>query len=422
MTQWGARLITYAVALGLAALAIALARPLPERPSIGEVAGLDTPPWREHVDSVGRGETIGQVFERGGLSGPASLEAIRVATGLDQRRSFDPRRIPVGFRVTFGGPAEDSLPQQITMQVGVDRILKIVRGDSGWTAALDSIPWAVDTMVIRGEIRSNLYDALASAEGDLPSRNRTELAWAVADVFEYRIDMSRDLQVGDEFTALVERRQLPTGETRVGNILATTFTNGGRTIEAIRHVSGGRARYYDQDGKSLAANFLLAPLQFRRISSNFGGRRHPVLGTFRRHQGTDYAANAGTQVRAIGDGVVIAAGVRGGYGNMIDVRHPNGFVTRYGHLRGFAKGVRSGTRVAMGQTIGYVGMTGLATGPHLHFEVLVKGVARNPRTAFEVKAGPPLPQSERAGFELLRTRYLALLDPRDATRLVLNAN
>ena len=122
------------------------------------------------------------------------------------------------------------------------------------------------------------------------------------------------------------------------------------------------------DGVTLAAfaASLGAPLEFRRISSNFGGRRHPVLGIFRRHQGTDYAASSGTQVRAIGDGMVISAGVRGGYGNVIDVRHTNGIVTRYGHLRGFAKGVRAGTRVAMGQTIGYVGMTGLT--PEQRFE------------------------------------------------------
>ena len=126
--------------------------------------------------------------------------------------------------------------------------------------------------------------------------------------------------------------------TRLGNVLAATFTNGGTTIEAIRHQVNGISKYYDQHGKSLAANFLLAPLEFRRISSGFGGRRHPVLGIFRRHQGTDYAASSGTQVRAIGDGMVIAAGVRGGYGNMIDVRHTNGIVTRYGHLRGFRQG------------------------------------------------------------------------------------
>lgn len=421
MTRWTARLITYGVALGLAALAIAFGRPLPERPSIGDVAGLSESALREHHDSVGRGETIGEVFERGGLNGPEALEVIRVATSLDARQSFDPRRIRAGMRVSFGSMPEDSLPRQITMQLGIDRILRISRGDSGWTAALDSIPWAIDTMVVRGEIRSNLYDAIAIASADMPARTRTELAWAVADIFEFRIDMSRDLQVGDAFQTLVERRRLPTGETRVGNVLATTFTNGGKTIEAIRHEAEGKTRYYDQDGKSMAAQFLLAPLQFRRISSNFGGRRHPILGTFRRHQGTDYAADAGTDVRSIGDGVVIAAGVRGGYGNAIDVRHANGMVTRYGHLRGFAKGVRSGVRVAMGQTIGYVGMTGLATGPHLHFEVLVNGVARNPRTALEIKAGPPLPASQRAGFDLLRTRYLALLVG-DRSRVVVNAN
>jgi murein DD-endopeptidase MepM/ murein hydrolase activator NlpD len=234
--------------------------------------------------------------------------------------------------------------------------------------------------------------------------------------------MSRDVQTGDAFTVLIERRQLPNGVTRLGDVLAATFTNGGSTIEAIRHFIDGKPKYYDQHGKSLAANFLLAPLEFRRISSNFGGRRHPVLGIFRRHQGTDYAANSGTQVRSIGDGVVVTAGVRGGYGNVIDVRHPNGIVTRYGHLRGFAKGVRSGARVAMGETIGFVGMTGLATGPHLHFEVLVNGVARNPRTALQAKAGPPLPAAERYEFDAIRLRYLALLDIQGPRVATLNVN
>jgi murein DD-endopeptidase MepM/ murein hydrolase activator NlpD len=142
-----------------------------------------------------------------------------------------------------------------------------------------------------------------------------------------------------------------------------------------------------------------------------------VLGIFRQHQGTDYAANSGTQVRSIGDGVVVAAGVRGGYGNMIDVRHPNGIVSRYGHLRGFARGVRAGTRVAMGETIGYVGMSGLATGPHLHFEVLVNGVARNPRTTLQAKAGPPLPSSLRPEFDALRMRYLAIIDQQGTARV-----
>jgi len=420
LSRWAARLITYGVATGLAALAIAFVRPLPEPTSLAELTGL-ADAMQERVDSVGRGETLSDVFTRGGISAAGLFEILKAANTLESRRVLDPRRIQAGMRISFGSMPEDTIPRQITINLGIDRVLLVTRSDSGWTARVDSIPWTTDTVVFRGQITSNLYAAVDRAAPDLPSGARNEIAWRVGDVFEFRIDMSRDVQVGDEFSVLVERRQLPTGVTRIGDVLATTFTNGGKTIEAFRLESDGQVRYFDQEGKSMAANFLRAPLSFRRISSNFGGRRHPILGTFRGHQGTDYAADAGTDVRAIGDGVVIAAGVRGGYGNMIDVRHANGMVTRYGHLRGFAKGVRAGTRVSMGQTIGYVGMTGLATGPHLHFEVRVNGVARNPRTALELKAGPPLPASQRASFDLLKGRYLALLDGVSG-RVVLNAN
>jgi murein DD-endopeptidase MepM/ murein hydrolase activator NlpD len=250
---------------------------------------------------------------------------------------------------------------------------------------------------------------------------RTELAWDVADIFEWRIDMSRDLQVGDSFAVLVERRQGPMGAVRTGRVLAATFANSGSTLQAIRHErSGERARYYDQDGKSLEANFLRAPLAFRRISSVFGMRRHPILGVWRRHQGTDYAAGSGTPVRAIGEGIIVFAGRRGGYGNSIDVRHTNGFVSRYGHLRGFARGIHAGSRVSMGETIGYVGMTGLATAPHLHFEILVGGVHRNPRTALAGRTGAPLPAADRSRFELAKSQYLSLLDRGSGNAVVAN--
>ena len=417
MKPWAARLITYGVSGGLAALAIAFIRPLPERKPLADVAGLASS-WQERVDSVARGETIGKVLERGGVSGPHMIQALNAATST---KALNPKNVRSGMRISFGALPEDSVPRQVSFHVAIDRILRIVRGDSGWTARVDSIPWTTDTLVVRGEITNNLYAGIDAAPTNLTAESRRELAWSVADIFEFRIDMNRDVQEGDAFTILVERRSLPTGVMRLGNVLAATFTNGGSTIEAIRHQVNGIPKYYDQHGKSLAANFLLAPLEFRRISSNFGGRRHPVLGIFRRHQGTDYAAGSGTQVRAIGDGMVITAGVRGGYGNVIDVRHSNGIVTRYGHLRGFAKGVRSGTRVAMGQTIGYVGQTGLATGPHLHFEVLVNGVAKNPRTALQAKAGPPLPSTMRSEFDALRLRYLALID-QQGQRVALNVN
>jgi murein DD-endopeptidase MepM/ murein hydrolase activator NlpD len=141
----------------------------------------------------------------------------------------------------------------------------------------------------------------------------------------------------------------------------------------------------------------------------FGSRRHPIFGTWRKHTGTDYAAAMGTPIRAIGDGVVIFAGRRGGYGNAVDIRHANGMVSRYGHMRNFATGTRVGSRVTMGSTIGYVGMTGYATGPHLHFEILVRGVQRDPRLALSDNKGDPVPSAERQLFAKMRNQTLASL-------------
>ncbi len=403
MKPWLARLTTYGTVSVLAAAAIAFVRPLPERKVADVLIAPPSPQWNERVDSVASGETLGSVLQRGGVAD--------IAEALGSARTLDPRRVRAGMRVTFAGLTSDPSPRQITLHLAVDRLLHLTRGDSGWTAREDTIPWRTDTLVVRGSIVTTLYDALDVAATMLPAAVRTELAWDVADVFQWRIDMSRDLQVGDAFAVLVERQQGSQGAVRTGRVLAATFTNGGSTIEAVRHERAGeRARYYDQDGKSLEANFLRAPLEFRRISSVFGLRKHPILGIWRKHQGTDYAANSGTPVRAIGDGIVVFAGVRGGYGNSIDVRHANGFVSRYGHLRGFARGVRGGSRVSMAQTIGYVGMTGLATAPHLHFEVLVGGVQRNPRTTLAGRSGTPIPARDRPAFEASRAIVMGLLN------------
>jgi murein DD-endopeptidase MepM/ murein hydrolase activator NlpD len=210
---------------------------------------------------------------------------------------------------------------------------------------------------------------------------------------------------------VVERKRGPDGAVRVGDILAASFTNEGSTVEALRFQSAAvGGSYFDGEGKSLRAPFLRAPLSFRRISSVFGMRKHPILGIVRGHMGTDYAADIGTPVRAVGDATVIFAVWKGGYGNMVILRHRNGFVTRHGHLRGFAKGIRVGKHVAIGETIAYVGTTGLSTGPHLHFEVLVNGVQKDPRVALRVKGGEPIPNAERARFLALRTEMVALLD------------
>jgi murein DD-endopeptidase MepM/ murein hydrolase activator NlpD len=272
----------------------------------------------------------------------------------------------------------------------------------------------VDTLAIAGVIHSSLYNALnESGVGVLPPSARHQLAWSLADIFEYKVDMSRDLRQGDKFHLLVERLQKPNGAIIVNKVLGARLALGGGTnpLEAIHFDTPGSStgQYYDASGISLRAAFLRAPVAFRRITSIFGARKHPIFGEWRNHTGTDYAAPMGTPIRAIGDGVVVFAGRKGGYGNVIDIRHRNGMVSRYGHMRNFAPGMRAGTRVAMGNTIGFVGMTGWATGPHLHFEIRVSGVARDPRLALQSKGGEPIPSGERSLFQKMRNQTLASL-------------
>jgi murein DD-endopeptidase MepM/ murein hydrolase activator NlpD len=272
----------------------------------------------------------------------------------------------------------------------------------------------VDTLQISGTINSSLYNALnESGVGVLPPSARHQLAWSLADIFEYKVDMSRDLRQGDKFHLLIERLQKPNGAIIVNKVLAARLAlyNAKAPLEAIHFdTPGSSGQYYDASGMSLRAAFLRAPVAFRRISSIFGNRKHPIFGQWRNHTGTDYAAAQGTPVRAIGDGVIVFAGKKGGYGNVIDIRHRNGMVSRYGHMRNFAKDMRPGTRVAMGSTIGFVGMTGWATGPHLHFEIRMNGVAHDPKLALQSRGGEPIPAGERGLFQKMRNQTLASLN------------
>jgi murein DD-endopeptidase MepM/ murein hydrolase activator NlpD len=369
------------------------------------VKQASAPRVRTHFDTLGRGETLPALLMRAGMVD------IDVTRALQAIRSIDQRRLPVGMVVMVRSDSAEAAPSDITLQLSADRLLRLHRSGNTWTSSEERVPWKTDTVVVSGTINSTLYAAMdASAKSHLPSAARQQLTWSLADVYEYRVDMSRDLQRGDEFKVVAERSVGPSGVVRIGNVLAATFKLSGSVIKAIRYANGSRTDYFDEDGKSMRAAFLRAPLEFRRISSVFGLRQHPVLGTFRRHTGTDYAASAGTPVRAIGDGIVVRAGWGGGYGNVLEIRHRNGYVTRYGHLRGFAGGVRVGGRVSIGQTVAYVGSTGLSTGPHLHFEVLVNGVQRDPRAALKRTSGDPVPAKERAAFTVLRDRYIESLE------------
>ena len=239
------------------------------------------------------------------------------------------------------------------------------------------------------------------------------MAVRIAGALEYKVDMTRDLRVGDSVMALVERESTELGHVRAGRMLATRAFLGGTRYEAVRFDDAeGREMYYDAQGNSMRAAFLRTPLEFSRISSVYGGRRHPILKTFRQHTGIDYAAASGTPVRTIGDGTVVFAGWKGGYGRTVEVRHKNGMVTRYAHLSAFGAGIKQGASVKVGNTIGRVGMTGMATGPHLHFETLVNGVHRDPRQALKNVGGEPLPAAHRAAFAMRRGALLSDLDAR----------
>jgi murein DD-endopeptidase MepM/ murein hydrolase activator NlpD len=358
----------------------------------------------EIADTLRRGETLSELLARQGV---ADLDLARV----ESHGSLDPRRLRAGLVFRFHRPASDSGPTRISVRSTPEELVVFRRTEEGWNGAVEPIAWRAEPVRIEGAIDNSLYEAIDAEVPDsqLDADDRVRLAWDLADIYAWQVDFTRDIQAGDRFRVLYERLVSADGEVRFGRILAGDLTMSGKSLTAFRFDAEGRPAFYDADGNSLRRAFLRAPVQFRRISSSFARARfHPVLGITRRHQGTDYAASRGTPVMAAGDGVVARAGWAGGYGNLIELRHRNGITTRYGHLRGFARGIRAGARVSQGQTIGYVGSTGLASGPHLHYEFRVNGVAKDPRRV-NLGNGAPVPAADRAAFEQTRDSLLARL-------------
>ena len=414
MKHRGARGITYAVVALLLTVALRYTPALPEHRAAdvlqpGAPVAPVTFAARTHsrTETLNRGETLIGLLKRVGVSDAAAQEVVRAATAS----AVNTRYLRAGMPIEMTADSAGESPRELVFHLGIDRLLRMKRTGAGWSGVEERLPWTTDTVVVGGTIHANLYQAMdSSAVRYFPARAKDELAWAIADIFEYRVDMSRDLQDGDTFRALVERLVGPEGVTKVGKVLAASFVLSGSEQSAIRfETSSSSAQYFDAAGKSLRAQFLRAPLEFRRISSTFGTRFHPILGRWKAHKGTDYAASPGTPIRAIGDAVVQRAGWSNGYGNLLELRHRNGYVTRYGHMRAFAAGVRTGSHVGIGQTVGYVGTTGLSTGPHLHFEVLVGGVQRDSRVALRTTTGEPLGPSERGAFGLRKEQLLATL-------------
>jgi murein DD-endopeptidase MepM/ murein hydrolase activator NlpD len=326
---------------------------------------------------VSRNDTMDQLFRRFELN-LADLASLRNLPEL--RSQVDRLRPGESLRLMHRGGELVGLERKLSDS----ETLKVTRDANGFVSDVLENPLETHVRSASATIDSSLFQAAASAQ--ISDRIAIELA----DIFQYDIDFVLDIQPGDRFNVVYEEIFQDGVQLRTGNILAAKFINDGREYRAIRYVDAqGHAEYFTPDGKSLRKAFIRTPVQFSRISSRFNpSRRHPVLNRIRAHKGVDYAAPVGTPVRAAGAGRVKFVGKQGGYGNVVELEHGSGVVTVYGHLSRFTSKLRRGQRVELGQVIAYVGSTGLATGPHLHYEYRIRGMHKNPQTVPLPDAAP----------------------------------
>lgn len=341
---------------------------------------------KEIQGTVEKGETLSAIFEKYGLNMQELFMMREASANVHRLRNLRPER-----EYTFVLDKDNQI-NAFTYWLDDDVYLSITREEESFLAKKNPVEYERRTEHFGGAIRENLVESLGQDGHNLL------LALQLSDIFAWDIDFTTDLRRGDTYKIVVEGLYRDGIFRKFGNILSAEFNNDGKLHRAFRFGSDGKEDYYDEDGTSLKKAFLKAPLNFRRISSGFSkGRYHPVLKIYRPHHGLDYAAPAGTPVSALGDGVVHFSGYRGQYGNLVVVRHANGWKTYYGHLRKIAKGVRRGAKVDQGQTIGYVGSTGLATGPHLHYELRVNNRPVNPKSV-TMPAGRPIDKSHMPEF------------------------
>ena len=337
---------------------------------------------------IRRGDAAAPVLMRMGYSRSEAYDILKIAKpvySLAQVRAgryFTQRRSKAGTELYY--------------PVDYDRVLYMGMRDKTWKAEMRPRVAFSRTTVFEGEISDSLFSDAARVGMD----ERTTMN--LVDIFAWDIDFVRDLRNGDHFRVLTEDRFDVEGRHIGSMIRAAEFVNQGQSYRAIRYtLADGSTGYYTPEGKSMRKTYLKAPVKFSRISSRFQLRRkHPVLGFTRAHRGVDYAAASGTPIHAVGEGRVDFSGWKGGYGRFVLIRHLNStHSTAYGHMRRYAKGIRKGARVRQGQVIGYVGMSGLATGPHLHFEFRVHGRALNP---LNIKREPakPVPAAQMASFRM----------------------
>jgi murein DD-endopeptidase MepM/ murein hydrolase activator NlpD len=357
------------------------------------------------VLEVQSGDSLDRLFRRHELSVSDLHRLLKVADAAPHLRRISPGDT---FEILHDGPAILSL----TRRVDERRSLVVSAGEGGFTATFLDHPVEVRVARTAGLITSSFYAAgLAAGLTD-------GTIMRLAGIYAWDIDFALDIRRDDWFAVVYEEIWQDGEKLRDGEIIAAEFQNQNRSYRAVRFPDeDGRARYYTPAGDSMRKAFLRAPVDFTRVSSNFNPNRlHPILKTRRPHQGVDYAARSGTPIMAAGDGRVISSGVQGGYGSTVVLQHGGNVTTLYAHMSRIAPNARVGRRVRQGEIIGYVGMTGLATAPHLHYEYRVNGVHKNPRTVDLPKADP-VPAARRAEFAAVTRPLIAELDVLGPTRL-----
>jgi murein DD-endopeptidase MepM/ murein hydrolase activator NlpD len=389
---------------------VAVELPPPSFLPRAQAAPVDVP----YADTLRAGETLSELLQRSQLDGEEARSLLAELT-----RVQNPRNVRPGLMIRYRKSTRTGEARGIETQLDADRTLTLKRAGDSWAAAVEEVPVERELVVLTGTVQTSLYRALMEADTHVPAAERPAIIDALADrIFAWKIDFSRDQRPGDTFRILYERMARPDGTARTARVLAVEFQIGERKHDAFLFAHGGTEDYYDSDGESLRRAFLRAPLQYRRISSAFSRSRfHPVLRTARPHNGIDYAAATGTPIHAVADGVVTRATFHSGYGNVVDLRHSRGYATRYAHMSRFAAGMRNGVRVKQGDVIGYVGSTGMSTGPHLHYEFHDNGRPIDPNSIRHL-SGDPVPASQRAAFRAaVGTRLAAMDRPRTAPSL-----
>jgi murein DD-endopeptidase MepM/ murein hydrolase activator NlpD len=361
-------------------------------------------------DTLRRGEVLAQVLAR------QSMTPHEVVGAVGALRDFaNPRLLRSGVVVQVQRTAWDSLVD-VEVRVDADRVVRLSQDDVlGWVGEETELPIHVDTLVLAGAISNSLYHSVMALPAEsMGQQERIErVMWGIYRPFQWSIDFGVDLRQGDTYRAVYERHVRSDGSVRFARVLAAEFVNRGKQYRAFWLDS--RREYFDEDGQSMKMVFLKAPVDFRRISSRFSRRRlHPKLKVYRPHLGTDYAADVGTPAYSTADGTVTRAGWWGGYGRIVEIRHVNGYRTRYAHLSFIAKGIKAGVKVRQGQLIGHVGLSGLATGPHLHYEMLRNGSHVDHRK-INLPSGKAVASGELAEFKRTRDKLSRLLSRANGT-------